>query len=57
LGYLCNFDFDEHEKILDSLFFKEGSCDEKNEISLDIRSRLKINVENGNPVRKVYKGG
>jgi NAD+ kinase len=24
---------------------------------LDIRSRLKINIDQGNPLRKVYKGG
>ena len=31
--------------------------DEKKDPSLDIRTRLKISVEGGNPVRKVYKGG
>jgi NAD kinase len=35
----------------------EENQDMKNNISLDIRSRLKINIDQGNPIRKVYRGG
>jgi NAD kinase len=38
------------------LFFSELKGIDKDDLSLDIRTRLKINVE-GNPLRKVYRGG
>jgi NAD kinase len=38
------------------LFFSELKDIDKDDLSLDIRTRLKINVE-GNPLRKVYRGG
>lgn len=38
------------------MFFSELKGIDKDDLSLDIRTRLKINVE-GNPLRKVYRGG
>lgn len=57
LGYLCNFEFEEYQKTLKSLLFEIEGEEKKDKISLDIRSRLKINIAEGNPLRKVYKGG
>jgi NAD+ kinase len=56
LGYLCNFEFEEYEKTLDRLFYRED-CQIEKDPCLDIRTRLKINFPGGNSLRKVYKGG
>ena len=53
---MCNFEFEEFPKLFSRLFYCNFLQDEKKDPSLDIRTRLKISVE-GNPVRKVYKGG
>lgn len=56
LSYLCNFDFADHEEVLSNILVKDFLNDLTKDPSLDLRMRLKVEVE-GNPVRKVYKGG
>lgn len=53
---MCNFEFDEYEKLFERLLYQQFSKDQKTNPSLDVRSRLKISVLE-NPVRKVYRGG
>jgi NAD kinase len=55
LGYLCYFDFDEHECVLDRVLFNDYGTG-KRDPNLDIRMRLKVTVDN-QPMRKVFKGG
>lgn len=49
LGYLCNYTFDEHKEVLDSIF-----C-EKCKINSDERLRLKVSCP-AKPERDIYKG-
>ena len=50
LGYLCNFLFEEFEKVLNNLF-NTGAVN----LHLDNRLRLKVGVK-GNPIRDVFVG-
>ena len=48
-GYLCNFHYEDHKEIIDSVI----GLDEK--ITLDERLRLKLNMPI-NPEREIYRG-
>lgn len=48
--------FEEFEEIIDKVLFTDFLGDLTKDPNLDLRMRLKIEVE-GNPLRKVYKGG
>eukprot|EP00347_Sterkiella_histriomuscorum_P015631 403356298 len=56
LSYLCNFDFKEHEETITKILLTDYLGDKNKDPCLDLRMRLRVEVE-GNPVRKVYKGG
>jgi hypothetical protein len=45
LGYLCNFEFEEHKCVLDRVLFHDYS-NVKKDPNIDIRMRLKIDVDN-----------
>mmetsp|Transcript_8667 Transcript_8667/g.14696 ORF Transcript_8667/g.14696 Transcript_8667/m.14696 type:complete len:93 (-) Transcript_8667:481-759(-) len=50
LGYMCNFTFYEHQKVIDSVF------KEKYSLHLDNRLRIMASVDGENKKRQVYKG-
>lgn len=56
MGYLCAFEFSEYECVINKVLFTDFKGDITKDPNLDLRMRLKIEVE-GNPMRKVYKGG
>jgi hypothetical protein len=56
LSYLCNFDFGNYKEVLQNILFNDYGADQTKDPALDLRIRLKIDVE-GSPLRKVYKGG
>lgn len=57
LGFLCNFIFDDHPKVLRHVFESVKSGKESDKLGLDSRMRLKVNMGKGeNPTRLVFRG-
>ena len=58
LGFMCNFEFEEHRQVIDSLICeKQGQlvCEEK--LGVEERFRLKVNTGPGTNInRKIYRG-
>lgn len=56
LGFLCNFIFDDHPKVLRHVFESVKSGKESDKLGLDSRMRLKVNMGKGeNPTRLVFR--
>lgn len=57
LGFLCNFKFIDHEKVLNRIIFSDFLGDQLSDPALDLRMRLKVNIgDESKRVRKVFKG-
>jgi NAD kinase len=55
---LCNFEFEEHERVLWRVIFNDFKGDERLDPALDLRMRLKVNMggEDEEKLRQIYKG-
>ena len=54
---MCHFEFKEYKEVMDRVIFKDFSGDIKQDPHLDLRLRLKLNVEEGEILRQIYRGG